>query len=54
MLIEAQKIIAESDHSKKKQKQQKSVKNIASITLALIIGMFCGAATVGVLWLIVG
>lgn len=54
MLIEAQRIIAESDRSRKKQNQAKSLKNFATATLTLIIGIFCGAATVGILWLIVG
>lgn len=54
MLIEAQRIIAESDRSRKKQKQTKSAKSFAAATLTLIIGIFCGAATVGILWLIVG
>ncbi len=54
MLIEAQRIIAESDRSRKKEKQKKSAKNFATATLTLIIGIFCGAATVGILWLIVG
>ena len=54
MLIEAQKIIAESDRSRKKPKLQKSAKSLAAATLALIIGIFCGAATIGILWFIVG
>ncbi len=54
MLIEAQKIIAESDRAKKKSKQPKSASAVAAATLSLIIGIFCGAATIGILWLIVG
>lgn len=51
MLIEAQRIIAESDKSKKKAKGASA---FAAATLSLIIGIFCGAATIGILWLIVG
>ena len=54
MLIEAQRIIAESDRSQKKPKQTKSASSIAAATLSLIIGIFCGAATIGILWFIVG
>lgn len=54
MLMEAQRIIAESDRSRKKKKQKKSSTAFAAVTLALIIGIFSGAATVGILWLIVG
>ena len=54
MLIEAQRIIAESDRSRKKQNHPKTIKNIAKAILTLIIGIVCGAATVGILWLIVG
>jgi len=54
MLIEAQRIIAESDRSRKSQKQKKSAKNFAAVTLSLIIGIFCGAAMIGMLCIIVG
>ena len=54
MLIEAQRIIAESDRSRKKQNPSKNLKNFVTATLTLIIGIFCGAATVGILWLVVG
>lgn len=54
MLMEAQKIIAESDRSRKKQKRPTGAKLLAAVTLALIIGIFCGAATIGILWLFVG
>jgi hypothetical protein len=54
MLIEAQRIIAESDRSKKKPKQTKNASSFAAATLSLIIGIFCGAATIGILWFIVG
>ena len=54
MLIEAQRIIAESDRSRKKQNRPKTVKNLAAAGLTLIIGVLCGAATVGILWLIIG
>ena len=54
MLIEAQRIIAESDRSKKKKNPQKESNVFAAVTLALIIGIFCGAATIGILWFIIG
>ena len=52
MLFEAQRIIAENERAKKKKRGARA--SFGFSLLALVIGIFCGSALVGALWLILG
>ena len=54
MLLEAQKIIAESERSRGKRKQSKGARAFVIGMITLILGIIAGAATVGVLWIVLG
>ena len=54
MLLEAQRIIAESERYKGKRKQGKQARAFAIGMITLILGIIVGSATVGILWIILG
>lgn len=54
MLLEAQRIIAESERAKSKKKQPKRAKAFAVALITLILGIICGSATIGILWIVIG
>ncbi len=54
MLLEAQRIIAESERAKSKKKQPKRAKAFVVALITLILGILCGSATIGILWIVLG
>lgn len=54
MLLEAQRIIAESERNKGKRKQSVRARAFVVGMITLILGLIVGSATVGILWIALG
>ena len=54
MLLEAQRIIAESERGRGKRKQGVRARAFVIGMITLILGIIAGAATVGALWIVLG
>ena len=52
MLFEAQSIIAENERAKRKKRSKTS--SFGTCLLTLVIGILCGSALVGTLWIFIG
>ena len=53
MLLEAQRIIAESERNKGKKKVNRARTFVIGM-ITLILGIIVGSATVGILWIVLG
>ena len=54
MLLEAHRIIAESERGRGKRKQGVRARAFVIGMITLILGIIAGAATVGALWIVLG